>query len=49
MRLAKAGYCNSDPEAILELPVSIFASMMEYEFFEADYESVYIALNQPEQ
>ena len=48
MRLAKAGYCGGNPLRILELPVSIYASMMEYEFFEADYETEYIALNQPE-
>ena len=29
-------------------PVSMFISIMEYEAFEADYETEYIALNQPE-
>jgi len=43
--LAKAGYCNGDPNAILHCPVDIVIGMMEYEDFANDYEVAYIELN----
>lgn len=46
-RLAKAGYFGGDPAAVLRAPVDMVQSIIEYEGFEADYESEYIAINQP--
>lgn len=48
LRLAKTGYYDGDVDRIMKVPVGIFAAMLEYEAFEADYEAEYIAINQPE-
>lgn len=48
MQLAKIGYYNGDPEKILEAPVNIVISLLNYEAFERDYEIAYNAINKPE-
>lgn len=45
LRLAKAGYFGGDPLQILRARADIVESIIEYEQFEADYQSEYIALN----
>lgn len=45
MRLAKAGYCSGDPEKILRTRADLVMGMLQYETFEAIYESQYIELN----
>lgn len=45
MRLAKAGYCSGDPQRVLRTRADLVMAMLDYETFEADYESQYIELN----
>jgi hypothetical protein len=47
MRLAKAGFCGGDPLRVIHMPVDVVVGMLEYEAFEADYESEYCAINKP--
>lgn len=49
MRLAKAGWLGGDPERIVNAPVDAVQRMLEYEFFEAEYQDRYLELNKPEQ
>lgn len=48
IRLAKAGYYNGDPQAVMAAPVDMVQAIIDYEKFESDYESAYIALNRKE-
>jgi len=43
--LAKEGYFNGNPQDILNAPVNVVQSILEYENFVYDYEQEYIALN----
>jgi hypothetical protein len=43
--LASKGYYGGNVEAILNAPVDIVQGILDYEAFDADYESEYIALN----
>ena len=48
IRLAKAGYCSGDPKKVLMTRADLVMAMLDYETFEADYESQYIELNKGE-
>lgn len=48
MRLAKAGYCGGDPQKILKTRADLVMAMLDYETFEADYESQFIEINKGE-
>ena len=45
IRLAKSGYFGGDPQSVLNAPVDIVQSLLEYERFIDDYESEYVFLN----
>jgi len=45
IKLAKEGYFNGNPQDILNAPVNVVQSILEYENFVYDYEQEYIALN----
>jgi len=45
IRLAKDGYYGGDPQAILNAPVSIIQSLIDYQRFTSHYEDEYLALN----
>lgn len=45
VRLAKAGYFGGDPEQVMNAPVDVVQSILDYEGFESAYEEEYIALN----
>jgi hypothetical protein len=46
VRLAKGGYLNGDPSQVLNAPVDVVQSILEYENFEADYSAEYARLNE---
>lgn len=41
MRLAKAGYYGGSPEKILQAPIDIVMSILDYESFEHDLSQAY--------
>lgn len=45
LRLAKAGYWNGDPAAVLDARVDLVLEALDYEKFTADFESVYLEMN----
>lgn len=48
MRLAKAGYFGGDPVAVMNAPVDVVQSILDYEIFEGDYKAEYAELNRKE-
>lgn len=47
IKLAKIGYYSGDPEQVLGAPVDVVQAILDYEAFETDYESEYIAQRKP--
>lgn len=45
IRLAKAGYFNGDPVAVLRAPVDVVENILSYEDFASEYETEYVELN----
>lgn len=45
LRLAKAGWFNGDPSAVLEAPASAVLDALEYERFHAELEDAMYELN----
>jgi hypothetical protein len=41
------GYFNGDPQQILNAPVDIVQSLLDYEKFEQDFDDEFKALNKP--
>ena len=44
--LAEAGFCGGDPEKVMRARADWVLKMMQYEAMKADYEDVYLKMNQ---
>jgi len=45
IRIAHAGFFGGDPGAVLEAPVDVVQSILDFENFSIDYEREYLELN----
>lgn len=48
LRLAKSGWWNGDPMAVLRAPADAVVLAAQYDNFKSDYESEMMKLNKPE-